>query len=1050
MPRKPILKSGTLLLFLLWTPVIFAQTLHFNLRPSRVSTRDLLGLGDPASRIRSGYRAAQQPDTLRILAIRVDFQEDNNPLTTGNGKFILTPSDSVVLDPPPHDATYFEHQLLALANYYKTVSNGKLMLLADVYPKEPERTYTVSNEMSYYNPLQPEELVDQRLAELFQEGFQLADAADPIDFSQYDNFILFHAGVGADFALDFDPTPQDIPSVFLDFETLRRILGNDDPTYEGIPVQDGRFFIKDGIILPETQSQEGFEVGLLGTAAIMFGNQLGLPILFNPDNGRSGIGIFGLMDQGSGNFFGLLPAEPCAWSKLFLGWETAVEVSNGVDLPIAAPRAVTRSRIYKIPISEREYFLLENRHRDLNNDGVAIGHDANGTRVEFRWDEQGQRILAEGPIGVITRVNEYDFGLPGSGILIWHIDENVILANLEENRVNANPERRGVDLEEADGAQDIGQVYGFLDPGAGAENGVIEDMFWASNEINMLVNSSEVVAFTPETVPNSWSNEGANSHISITDFSEPDTLMTFSVRSGLAMPGFPQYLSGAGLVRSSPLIADLDGASPAEIVALAYEDDVARIYVWRADGSRFIENSDVMQRRTSTGLITVPLAVFAELPGNTTYAPAVAEWQGKKVVVAATNARLGVYLPEDADQNGRADSLFVFDRSFFIRTNPMILSEGAEGLRILVGVNDGRILVFDERGIPTEIRSADGQVVTGLASWRSDRVAYTTFTGEVGLLAADGTLFWATQTRAEISRAPVVGDLDGDGAQTVLALADDGRLFAFTETGEPADGFPSETGVRPAAHLSLGEIDGDGFLELAFVGEGQLYSYNHLGVLETNFPIRLDPVFASSTPILLDLAGDPSAEIAVGAPNGRMEAFGADGRRVSGFPLPTGLMGSSAGAGDLDGDGDLELAVQAGDGVLYVWDLAARASTEAMPWASYAADRRRSNANTQRLEPTAPEGTLMPANLVYNYPNPTEGNETTIRYRLNFPAKVRIRIFDLAGELVDELTGPGFARGDNEVRWQLEDVQSGVYLARVEAVGDNRRDVVVVKIAVVK
>jgi len=183
--------------------------------------------------------------------------------------------------------------------------------------------------------------------------------------------------------------------------------------------------------------------------ALMFGSQLGLPILFNPDTGLPGIGVFGLMDQGSGNFSGLLPAEPCAWSKVFLGWEAPIEIREGDNIPIAASRASNQNKIYKIPIDSKEYFLLENRHRDFDNDNVAIGSDADGKRIEFTWTGEGVPTIAHNPgIGVITQVDEYDFGLPKflfyqgellvveAGIHIWHIDERVIEANFASNRVN--------------------------------------------------------------------------------------------------------------------------------------------------------------------------------------------------------------------------------------------------------------------------------------------------------------------------------------------------------------------------------------------------------------------------------------------------------------------------------------------------------------------------------------------------------------------------------------------------------------------------------------
>jgi hypothetical protein len=93
---------------------------------------------------------------------------------------------------------------------------------------------------------------------------------------------------------------------------------------------------------------------------------------------------------------------------------------------------------------------------------------------------------------------------------------------------------------------------------------------------------------------------------------------------------------------------------------------------------------------------------------------------------------------------------------------------------------------------------------------------------------------------------------------------------------------------------------------------------------------------------------------------------------------------------------------------------------------------------------------LLPPGSVYNYPNPTEGNSTRIRYFLNGSARVRISIYDTAGDLVAEMDGPGIGSADNEVEWELNGVQSGVYLAKVEASGESQSAVKIIKIAVVK
>jgi hypothetical protein len=69
--------------------------------------------------------------------------------------------------------------------------------------------------------------------------------------------------------------------------------------------------------------------------------------------------------------------------------------------------------------------------------------------------------------GSITDVDELDWSVPGlkndtanfqGGILVWHIDENVIEAKIGSNTINTDIDHRGVDVEEAKGSQDIGVV----------------------------------------------------------------------------------------------------------------------------------------------------------------------------------------------------------------------------------------------------------------------------------------------------------------------------------------------------------------------------------------------------------------------------------------------------------------------------------------------------------------------------------------------------------------------------------------------------------------
>jgi hypothetical protein len=1010
-------------------------------------------LGEPAA------------DTLDILAIRVDFKRDTIPQTTGDGRFVLTASNNNIIDAPPHNRAYFEAQLLALRNYFASVSRGKLILRYQVLPAGSDDAYHLDQPLNYYGPGRRDPNSDKRLAELFQDGFKKADAAGAIDFSKFDSFILFHAGVGEDFADELDTTPNDIPSAFLTLEDLRKNLGNGDPNYKGVAVRNGGFFISDGIILPETQSREipgrGLvEFGLLGTTALMFGHQIGLPNLFNTDNGTPGIGFWGLMDQGSNNFQGLLPAQPEAWSKVFLGWEKPIVVTQSENLEVAAALHANPNKIYKVPITDTEFFLIENRQRDVDGNRIAIGRDVNGTRVEFK--ETG--FIAAQSIGVITQVDEYDFGLPyaidasnrvqpASGILIWHIDEDIIRRNYASNRVNADRERRGVDLEEADGAQDIGRVYGFLDPGSGSENGVAEDAWWKSNPvITQFLRPNNPVEFGPNTMPSTASNSGGQTGIVITNFSEIQPVMTFSVRNVLQAANFPQYVSGQPNTLP-PLLADLTGDGKLDIVVAT---TAGEIFAWQADGRKVIDNLDVATVVQPNGISeTIPKATFAVL-GDSLFAPPVLvdlNRDGRaEVLTAGKDGKLRAWQASDANLDGRADLLWQFDLGAPCRAN---IAVRADSGYIFCGAENGRLFnLFFNGGrrwfVPTNMR------IRGISLFNQNNFAVT--------FAKEGLLLFTNFGIPLTSGAPNIGKIDFSEAVAVADLDNDGNreiVFRDANSLQAADlrisapkGFPISIAGHDKSGVAIGDINDDGRKEIVLVAKNQLHAYNFNGVLTENFPLAISQATNAKlqnplTPIIADADGDGVQDVIVAGVDGNVYAYSRDGALVAGFPLAMSGAGlGSLAAADADGDGKLELVGVSGNGYVHVWRLPS--SSAKADWPMYHHDAAQTSLNAARETPVVVAENLMPAKSVYNYPNPTAGNSTTIRYRLNEDAEVKISIYDAAGDLVEKLAGPGLAQADNEIEWNVQNVQSGVYLARVEAKGQNETSMAIIKIAVVK
>ena len=321
---------------------------------------------------------------ITVKVIRVSFQNDDLDGTTGNGDFLyltgLDMCNEYTIDPLPHDKFYFESQLMAVDNYFRAVSYGKFGIdlgNSRVYPDEDQSSYILSNTMDNYHPYAEDDLHEQRLTELFKEAVELAYFTDGIEITSAEIVIIIHAGIGQDFSLPFlDPTPEDIPSTYVDAEMLQ--------TYNNGPITIGNSTVEHGIILPETQNHLFYDIaesmfstsstpceyqfGLTGTFALMMGFAVGLQPLWDTESGESGIGIFGLMDQGSNNGRGLIPSTPDAWTRVYAGWEEPKVVKPGTNVQLASR---SEDNLIKVDINSDEYFLIENR-TNWFRDSVSI------------------------------------------------------------------------------------------------------------------------------------------------------------------------------------------------------------------------------------------------------------------------------------------------------------------------------------------------------------------------------------------------------------------------------------------------------------------------------------------------------------------------------------------------------------------------------------------------------------------------------------------------------------------------------------------------------
>jgi hypothetical protein len=302
----------------------------------------------------------------------------------------------------------------------------------------------------------------------------------------------------------------------------------------------------------------------------------------------------------------------------------------------------------------------------------------------------------------------------------------------------------------------------------------------------------------------------------------------------------------------------------------------------------------------------------------------------------------------------------------------------------------------------------------------------------------------------EVFSSLAIGSIQSKNAFAVL-FTNKGRCFMVNASGNIIGTI--EHGILPDSVSSpaIGDLDGDGQMKIITTAGGQVWAFNTNGSLVDHFPIPHDPRrITLSSPVLGDVDGDGRIEIVVTTSEGLVEAYRKDASLADGFPLPFG--GKSAVMPlllDLDGDKQIELAAASDKGVVSVWDLPGKWDVQTAPWPSYLHDSGHTASNMQILEESLPGKELMPSRLVYNYPNPNIENHTTIRYRLEYPAEVKIRIFNVAGDMIKELDGPGFPLTENEVVWNLDGVNSGIYFCKVTAKREEDEKTVVFNIAVV-
>lgn len=1008
----------------------------------------------PKGRLLSGGEGAPPlSGEFNIALVRIAFESnDDNGLSSidTDGDFDLTPGGTQIVDPTPHNRDYFNAHMEGLATYYGFQSCGRLDVTWDVLPFEQDGSYKLSD-VADYGPGSSGRWTTELLVQFLHAAITAADdglasAGYPVRLSDYDAVMIVHAG--ADMQSDYNAdSPNDIPSLFA-------MLGDGDE----IPIEGGSEYITEVSLVPETSTQDGYYGSTASVIGHEFGHCIGLPDLYDTYYSFPVVGVWDHMDSGSqlgaiivdeneNEYYatGIVSSGLGAWTRYVLGWvevDTVRTFDPSASLP-AAERCP--SRIYRVDISNTEYFLVENRAVEL--DGLLTG---------FVVDEQTGVIIGTGnclncsggiPYEIEWElVNGYDILLPtesdipetdaGPGILAWHVDEQFIADRYYFNEVNARWPY-GVSLVEAGGVVDLGNPYSRF------SYGWYDDAFFDGNR-------SE---FGDSTIPSSWSNWQVPSGVRLEDISARDTLMTFGIgnRELLATEFFDP-----GLAFDIP-----DGGF------LPFPGEFGAVYFNEMGSMREIpdpgEGSIALRRRPVT-----PIA-FAE---------DFAESDGADAVIVADSEGTIRALRDDGEWTDCSGWPVYIDT---LASHPVVMRT-VEGAYVAAATTGGALHVLsnegnDVTGSPQQLaeqlrftgnivvtQSADGYA-TGLhtlSTLGGDSGAWLSlFPFSEGELSADGG--W--QVHIPLDEEDMSGQvalLGGQidplepGDEVWVVSMETGRMILCGSGGILAErpGTGELTGV-PA----LQDINGDSYVDIIYSSGDDIFVVSPSGSNVTGWPRSINGVFALPAPVRVNspvttACNGSGAWVVAVTDMGILFIFDHSGELVPGYPRRVaGSMSQAIEIVDVDGQGSLayiDLTRPEKENDFYLFFEEQRGTVRwrkgpfggavsANSWRSlYGGPERTGFAlPSGGFEQTPADWSDVDQNLVI-YPNPSRGGRVGFHFTAPGGGEAHLQIMTLTGELVLE-ESKSLSGGEDEFTVSMAGNAPGVYLCRLVISSEGKR-----------
>lgn len=724
-------------------------------------------------------------------------------------------------------------------------------------------------------------------------------------------------------------------------------------------------------------------------------------------------------------------------------------MSNPISLPAAVLHQNTSIAQYNL--SGSEYFLVENRHRDPNNNGVTLTiQQPDGSTVTQEFDNRDDAFVNQTEEftevlqrGVVTNVSNFDWSLPGGldvgpdetedtsddrqlngGILIWHIDEVVINNELESQSVNADPNRRGVDLEEADGAQDIGRAAN-SDLSEQAR-GTAFDFWWNGNNASVITLDDDTLSlyenrFGQDTHPANKSNSGAPSYFEFYDFSDNQPVASFQIR-----PVTQSDIESVDLPADS-LPDETTYTTTGNDYLVSYPLGLS-MFTAQADSFLIVPTQESVYA-LSLGSDSDPIFDFRSGPPQQPYL-------GKSLIIGQNPSSASIEI-SSWQWNGNN-----WNASWNIQSN--------NNWAFLSSLDDQTLHpdFTDE-----QIDIAKGAFQTPLSHPEQRSITlngnYTTISDEILALYPGNESYSISGT----SNRHYTGALQISTNQTGFYLLTGNKLLIF----DPENFTQPQTIVQntPIEWPAFADINRDGRMDFVFVNKetGELVARNLNGALLSYFPIQ--PPEGTSfigTPLIAttETNGTNLFITTQDSVNMNIRGYDAQGNSIQGFPLFVGSVSNQINQPIHPAIYQQTLYAVSHLGKLKAWKLD---DIDEILWGSRYGNGSY-NKVTGHLNSSAPQNPsenqlVLIKEETYNWPNPAK-DFTNLRYQTNSSGTVDVKVITASGTVVFEKQYQASGGVPEERRIATDNWSSGLYFAMVTANVNGETARKMIKIVIIK